>query len=435
MRFKKAWMLSGLVLCTGMSWAEEGADLRELERRMTSLSQEVAALKKEKDPVDVHQPVYGLAPAASKVYHLKEGVSLGGYGEMVYMNYDKQTDAGNPSNKRDTLDFFRFVLYTGYRFSERFVLNSELEVEHASQDKRGEVAIEMATLDYLWSTPLNVRAGLLLIPMGFINELHEPTVFHGVSRPSVERSILPTTWRENGVGLFGQAGPVSYRTYMVNGFQALGDKALTGTDGEVDGYTGSSGVRDGRQDGSLAFAEDMAWVGRADYAAVPGLLVGGSLYTGKAGQSAMVSGQELKAQTTIWEAHGDYQWEGVELRGLYSRVSVGDVALINEAQAFPGTKSVGEQMWGGYGQVAFNVLGHKTGGIYLAPFFRYERYNTQAKVPDGFSADPANDRTEMVYGVTFRPISTVVLKADFQNKNNRAGSGVDQWNLGMGYMF
>lgn len=404
------------------SYAEEGVGLNDLEKQVTALSQEVAKLKQAGTP-----PV--------QEGHAKDGITFGGYGELVYHDFAAKTDAGEASGEKNTLDLLRFVLNVGYRFSGKFALNSELEVEHANEEKRGEVAVEMATLDYLWAEPLNVRAGLLLVPMGLINESHEPPVFHGVNRPDVEQKIIPTTWRENGVGIFGHAGPVSYRTYVMNGFQAVNDYAVTGTSGAVDGFDAADGVKEGGAEGSEAFAEDWAWVGRVDYSGVPGLLVGGSLYTGDAGQGAMVAGEKLKARTTLWETHGDYQWQGVELRGLYSRVYVGDVGLINQAQGYSGNESVGEQMWGGYGQVAYNVLGHRARGLYLAPFYRYERYNTQAKVPDGYASDPANDRTEMVYGITFKPLPEVVLKADFQNNNNRAGSGVDQWNLGVGYMF
>ena len=435
MRIVKGIVSSVLLLSGGLLWAEESVDWVELEKRVTALSQEVSSLKTATKPNAVSQPVYGLAPAASKVYHLKEGVSLGGYGEMVYQDFDSQKDSGASSDKKSRLDLLRFVLYAGFRFSDKFVLNSEIEFEHAAEDKRGEVSVEMVTLDYLLAPAFNARGGLLLVPMGFLNELHEPTVYHGVNRPNVERTIIPTTWRENGLGFFGQTGPVSYRAYLINGFQAINDKALTGTDGNVKGYSSANGLRDGRQKGSNAYAEDWGGVGRVDFSGVPGLLVGGSLYTGEAGQSATVSSQTLSAQTTLWEAHGDFQWEGVEVRGLYSRGSVGQVSLINTAQGFTGNKSVGERIWGGYGQFAYNVFSRCEGGLYLAPFFRYERYNTQARVPDGFFSDPANDRTEMVYGLTFKPISTVVLKGEYQNNRNRADTGVDQWNLGLGYMF
>lgn len=402
--------------------AEETGSLTELENRVTALSQEVAQLKR-------------AAPLVAKEKDPNVGVTFGGYGELVYHDVAATTDAGNPSGEKNTLDFLRFVLNVGYRFSDKFILNSEIEIEHANQEKRGEVALEMATLDYLWTTPLNFRAGLLLLPVGLINESHEPPVFHGVDRPSVEQKIIRTTWRENGAGVFGQAGSLSYKGYVVNGLQAVNDYAVTGTSGAVEGYSAAEGLREGSAEGSEAFAEDLAWVARLDYSGIPGLRVGGSVYAGEAGQGATVAGEKLNARTTLWETHGDYEWQGLELRGLYSRVSVGQVGLINQAQGYTGNESVGEKMWGGYAQVAYNVFSHCSGGTYLAPFFRYERYNTQEKVPDGYASDPANDRTEKVYGITYKPMATVVFKADFQNNANRAGSGVDQWNLGMGYMF
>ncbi|MBK8870838.1 MAG: hypothetical protein IPN19_07255 [Elusimicrobia bacterium] len=418
--------------------------LQELESRLADLTKEVQALKedekKDESTKVAYQPVYGLSPAASKVYHLKEGVSLGGYGEMVYQNYDGQKDDGTASGKKDTLDFLRFVLYAGYRFSEKFVLNSEIEFEHAAEDKRGEVSVEMVTLDYLWSSPLNVRGGLLLLPVGFVNENHEPTVYHGVLRPSVERNIIPSTWRENGAGIFGQVGPLSYKGYVINGLQAVGDLHEHGFNQhkilrQSKGFQASTGVRDGRQKGSSALAEDWGWVGRLDYQVVPGVAVGGSVYSGDSGQGAMVAGEELKAKTTLWETRGDIQWNGLELRGIYTRLSVNQAGLVNVAQGFSGNKSVGEKMWGGYGQLAYNVFSVCDTGVYLAPFVRYERYNTQHRVPGGYATNPANDRTELVYGLTFEPIATVVLKGEYQNNRNRADTGVDQWNFGMGYMF
>jgi hypothetical protein len=106
---------------------------------------------------------------------------LGGYGELVYQNFDGQRDDGKASGKKDTLDLLRFVLYAGYRFSDRFVLNSEIEFEHAAEDKRGEVSVEMLTLDYLAAAPLNVRGGPFAPSHGIYQRMHEPTVFHGVN--------------------------------------------------------------------------------------------------------------------------------------------------------------------------------------------------------------------------------------------------------------
>ena len=141
---------------------------------------------------------------------------------MLYQGYDDTLDDGTDSGATDQLDFLRAIVYFGYKWNDHWLFNSEIEFEHASTEDGGEASVEFAYLDYLWKPELNARAGLLLIPMGFVNELHEPTTFLGARRPDVERVIIPTTWRENGFGLFGEAGPVSYRTYVVNGFEADG---------------------------------------------------------------------------------------------------------------------------------------------------------------------------------------------------------------------
>lgn len=434
----KLFKMGLAALCLGAALstvrAEEADRLSVLESKYDALVREFETLKNGKEGA-VHKPVFGLAPAASKVYHLKEGVTLGGYGEMVYQNFEARKDNGTASGKTDQLDFLRYVLYVGYRFSDKFLINSEVEIEHAAEDKRGEVSVEMVNVDYLHSPALNFRAGLLLLPVGFLNELHEPPIYHGTLRPNVERNIIPTTWRENGFGVFGQAGPLSYRAYLVNGLQALKDTALGGTTDKVKGFSASSGFRDGRQKGSSALAEDMALVGRLDYTGVPGLLVGGSCYTGPSGQNAVVGGEKLDARTTLWETHGEWNRSGWELRALYSRATLGDADRVNAAQGLAGNNSIGEALWGAYGQVAFNVLSRTEARASLSPFVRYERYNTQARVPSGFSANPANDRTELVYGLTYKPISTVVLKGEFIDNKNRAGTGVDQWNAAMGYLF
>ncbi len=416
------------------AFAEDGARIQELERKLGALTEEVDKLKSGENAP--YEPKFGLAPAAAKVYHLKEGVSLGGYGELVYQDFHARKDDGTGSGKRRQVDMSRFILYVGYRFSDKFVFNSEIEIEHAAEDKRGEVSVELVTLDYLHQPAFNLRGGLLLLPVGFINELHEPPIFHGALRPNVERNIIPSTWRENGVGVFGQAGPVAYRTYLVNGGQAVKDSVLGITGGDkVKGYSSSSGIRDGRQKGSSAFAEDLAWVARLDYTGLPGILVGGSFYAGDSGQNAVVSGRTLEAGTTLWEGHTEYKRRGLELRGLYARIGLGDASLINAAQGVTGGSSVGERMWGGYLQAAYNLFALCKTEQYLAPFLRYERYNTQAAVPAGFSSSGAYDRTEITHGLTYRPILNIVVKGEFQDLKNRAGSGVDQWNMALGYLF
>ncbi|MBI3291378.1 MAG: hypothetical protein HYZ73_00995, partial [Elusimicrobia bacterium] len=273
----KAVVVSCLTLaCTGILGtvrvrAEEPRFL-ELERKLDLLSAEIERMKLGETAAaePTPAPVFGLAPAAAKVYHVKKGVSLGGYGEMVYENFRKRKEDGTSSGKKNQLDFVRFILYAGYKFTDKLLLNSEVEVEHATtDDNKGEVAVEFAYLEYLWMKPLGVRAGLLLIPMGFLNELHEPPVFHGAKRPNVERNIIPTTWRENGVGIVGNVGSLAYRSYLVAGLRAVKD-----ADDKIDGFSADSGIRKGRTAGSKSRADDLAWVGRLDYVGFPGALVG-----------------------------------------------------------------------------------------------------------------------------------------------------------------
>ena len=275
------------------------------------------ALRIGRAAVSADESVYGLGPAASKVYRTERGVSIGGYGEVAYTNFDSTDEGGVPSGETDEFDFLRAVVYVGYKFNDRFLFNSELEFEHASTSEEGSVSVEFAYIDYLWRDQINVRGGLLLLPMGFINEMHEPTTFLGVSRPESERRIIPSTWRENGAGLFGELGPFDYRTYIVNGLDASEFSV--------------SGLRGGRQKGSKAKAEDFAWVGRIDYAGTPGLLAGASGYFGNSGQGLTDGqGNAINVGTSIIEGHVEWRWQGLELRLLGTRAERDDVAELNQ---------------------------------------------------------------------------------------------------------
>ena len=220
------------------------ARLAEIERRLELLAVEVENLKIGEAAVTVSREgeYSGLGPAASKVYAKEQGVSVGGYGEALLELFDDEREDGLPAEKTNRLDFLRAVLYFGYKFSDSWVFNSEIEYEHASTSNGGSVSVEFAYLDYLYRDALNLRTGLVLVPMGWLNELHEPTVYLGAVRPRTENRIIPTTWRENGIGAYGAFGGFEYRTYVVNGLDASGFSA--------------KGLRSGRQKGSKAKAED-----------------------------------------------------------------------------------------------------------------------------------------------------------------------------------
>jgi hypothetical protein len=401
--------------------AEQRID--EIERRLEILATEVENLKVGEEAVTATREgaMPGLGPAASKVYRKESGVSIGGYGEALYESFDSDRDDGSDSGATDQFDLLRAVFYFGYKFDDRFVFNSEIELEHASTSESGSASVEFAYVDYLYRTGFNPRAGLVLVPMGFVNELHEPTVFLGARRPETESRIIPTTWRENGIGAFGDLGGFSYRSYLINGLDASGFAA--------------GGLRGGRQKGSRAKAEDFAWVGRLDYDGFPGLVVGASVYLGDSGQGIeSTNGDGLGVGTTIWDGHVDYRYRGLQLRGLYSRAELDDVAELNEALGLGGSSSIGETLEGYYLQAGYDLL-RARGGRALTPFVRWESLDTQQEVPAGYASNPANDQEILTIGLAYQPIEQLILKLDYQDVDDRANTGVDRFNVGLGYIF
>ena len=401
--------------------------LAEIERQIEVLAREIEELKLgEAAPAAAEGKDlrYGVGPAASKVYG-KKGVSIGGYGEFLYQNFDGKRENREPSDARNQVDLLRAVFYFGYKFDDRWVFNSELEAEHAvtASDKGGEFEVEFAYLDYLFSRHLRARAGLVLIPAGLINELHEPPTFLGALRPDVERVLIPSTWRELGAGVYGDAGSFSYRLYAVNGLNSKG-------------YT-AEGIEEGRQEGSEAAAENWAVTGRLDWTPVPGAFVGASFFSGDSDQGELTpSDHSFSGRTTLFDLHADWNWRGLWLRGLYVRTTVGDAAAINEVNGFEGDESVGSRQWGWYLQGGFDVLSFKPGArASLIPFARYERYDTQSEVPAGYSRNPENDVKLLTIGVVLKPIEPIAIKLDWQRKRNAARTGVNQWNVGLGYLF
>ena len=391
-----------------------------IERKIEALTHEIERLKiGDAAMPEAELATFGLGPAAAKIYGAKKGVTIGGYGEMVYQNFDSKRDNGLPSGKTDQIDFLRAVFYFGYKFSDRFLFNSEIEIEHAQagEGKEGEVAVEFAYLDYKATSNFGARGGMVLLPIGFINELHEPPIFFGSLRPEVERNIIPTTWRENGAGVYGNAGPVTYRAYIVAGLDASD-------------FTASSWIRNGRQSGSKALAEDFALTARVDYIPTPGLLFGASAYVGDAGQGDPTLGD---AKVTLYEAHAEWDWRGLRVRGLYT---AGEFAESAAAVLSGAGAAIGTEVEGWYGEAAYNLLSpvDETRQA-LYPFIRYESYDTQKEVAPGFMADPANDRIVRTYGLSYLPIPNVAIKLDYQNRQNGAGTAVDQVNLALGYLF
>ena len=420
-----------------------------LEEKIEVLAEEIADLRSEQavpDEADPNASFSGLGPAASKVYRRDRGLSIGGYGDIRFRHFLK--DEGG---SQDIFDALRFVLYTGYKFNDWLVLNSEVEFEHGSTSGKGSASVEFLTVDFLLEEEFNIRAGLLLLPMGFLNEVHEPPFYYGAERPEVERQILPSTWRENGVGIFGSidlgaAGDVGYRMYAVNGFDATGFS--------------SSGLRGGRQKGSKALADHWAFVGRLDYdmsAVVPGLTFGGSVYAGKAGQNqqitrcvsscsalpgmpALVPENESfpipDTFVSIYELHAQYHGHGLKVRGLFAQAFVDDAGRLSTALGAGATDSVAKEMIGGYAEIGYDVLPLVfESEMSLEPFFRYEHLDTQHEVASGFTKDLVRDYDLLVVGLSFKPIPQVVIKMDYRDFRAKRGSIADEFQASIGFVF
>ena len=367
-----------------------------------------------------------MGPAAAKIYSARPGVSIGGYGEALYQNFAAKNQSREPSRQDDQVTLLRAVVYLGYKFDDHFVLNTEIEYENAvvASDKGGEAEVEFAYIDYMHSRPIQRAGGPRADPDGSRQHAARADELPGRLRPDVEERIIPSTWRELGFGFYGEAGPVSYHAYLVNGLNAAG-------------YAADEGIREGRQEGSEALARNWAFTGRLDYTGTPGLLLGASVFSGKAGQGRVTpSGREVGASTTVWDAHADWRWRGVWLRGLYAASTVGDAALVNELNGFEGDESVGSRQKGWSMQGAFDVLSLTSGSrASLFSFVRYEQSDTQARVPAGYERNPENDARVLTLGLAFKPIEQLVVKTDWQQRRNAARTGVNQWNVALGYIF
>ena len=402
--------------------APDAAQIEELRRRIDLLAAELERLRSGESPqvelTDERRQSLGLAPSAAATYRrASEGVSFAGYGEMLLENFNSENESGVGRAPTTRLDFLRAILYAGYRFNDKFLFNSEIEIEHAN-----EISVEFAYVDYLASDNLTLRGGMILLPLGLVNEFHEPTVFTGARRPETEQRILPSTWRENGAGILGSAGIVNFRAYVTNGLRGAGFS--------------SAGLRGGRQKGGKALAANLAFSGRLDITPVPGILAGLGLYSGGSGQEqVVVDGTRLDMGTTVVEVHGLAQVRGFDLRALFAQASVDQAGRASRALGLPAGSPIADTMQGGYLQAGYDVLSQFSTPLALTPYVRYEQVDTQHRVPGGFVRDLSRDLVLKTLGVELKPIPNVALKTDYQWIANEAGTGRNQFNVNLGYAF
>lgn len=338
-----------------------------------------------------------------------------------YMDFHVNRDAGNPF----VPDFHRFVLLFGHSFSDRIKFWSELEVEHSLVEggvESGEVALEQAYLDFLITPKFNLRAGMMLTPVGIVNERHEPPSFNGVERPFVETVIIPTTWRELGFGFTGDLGNgFRYRTYLTSSL-----------DGSL--FSAEGGISDGKTSGFNSSLRNPTLVGRLEYAGVRRLTLGTSFYRGSTGFNMPGVNPRVK----IANFDGRYSFRRMDFRGLFANTWVSQAAELNQhVQRNTGANpNVASQMRGYYVEPAFHVLPRRYRNDVIV-FARRETYNTQQEMPAGYLPLGQFNRTSWVTGVTYKPVPDVAIKFDYVFNRNQSSvvKPLNGINLGIGWWF
>ena len=330
---------------------------------------------------------------------------IGGYGELHY-------NAG----EKDELDFHRFVLFLGHDFTDDIHFFSELEVEHAFIEDTGdgstpgEIELEQAFIEFdFFEDRHKVDAGVFLVPVGILNETHEPPTFFGVERNLVETNIIPATWWEGGAGVRGElGGGFSYDLFIHSGLKTptTGSKAFK--------------IRNGRQKVAKARAEDGAVTGRIKWTGIPGVEVGvtGQYQRDITQGAQLVPGDDLDIAATLIEAHTDIRRGPFGFRALVARWDLAGAA----------PKVMGrDTQWGWYVEPAY-YFDTPVGEVGV--FGRYLEFDNEA-------GDDVDSKFQQIdVGLNFWPHPDVVLKFDYNLQFSPDGVNEDnRFNLGLGYQF
>lgn len=395
--------LLAAALAATFSAATQAADadtetrFKALEARLAALETENQMLKSQQKTTEqkvaaVSEEVQTSAAATSWVAN----TSIGGYGELHYNNLNGK--GGAPDKKE--IDFNRFVLFFGHKFDERTRFFSEVELEHvvASNVDKGEVELEQAYLEFDLNENHRAKAGLFLIPVGILNETHEPPTFYGVERNPVERDIIPATWWAGGVGLSGNFGAGFGYDFAIHEGLATS---------QVDGYKPS----EGRQETSEASAKDPAYTARLKWTGLPGLRLAAAFQH----QKNITQGTDATAgSANLYEVDGVYSQGPFMLKTLYAQWNLDG----------KGPAAIGaDKQFGWYIEPAFKL--NESWGF----FARHNVWDNKA----GDSVGSKMRQTNL--GVNFWPHPDVVLKADYQWQDNDDDKNQNGFNFGVGYQF
>jgi hypothetical protein len=359
-----------------------------------------------------------------KMHYKDNRFVVGAYGQV---DYNQQISSDN--NYNGNMDVHRIVLLFGYKFDNKTSVYTEVEYEHVE-----EVFIEQAFINHKINSWLNFRAGLMLIPMGIINEYHEPPIFNGVERPNLDKYIVPTTWREIGAGFMGRIDDYSlkYQIYITNG--------LLGYDGDAR-FNGQNGLRSGRQKGMESVFSFPNFAGRIDYFAIPGLKLGLSGYFGKSQSTAY---QGIDKNDELLKDSADSTVVGISMLGLDAQYTIAGFGFtgqlyyskhtnVQQYNTFTGS-DLGKSLLGYYIEASYNVLNTLPTKQELIPFVRFENYDTQFSVSADTPTNNTSARHELIFGLGWKMHNNAIVKIDYQTIDNGVET-VNFLNMGIGFMF
>ncbi|BCG64036.1 MAG: hypothetical protein methR_P1801 [Methyloprofundus sp.] len=374
---------------------KENAELKsnnsELKEKLDNTEQQV-----ENNTVAVETISDNVESQSSSGGHWYDRTTIGGYGELHYNNYD----SSDAKQQKDEIDFHRFVLFFGHEFTDNLRLFSEVEIEHSISGNGwgGGVELEQAYIEYDVTDQASMKAGLFLIPIGIINETHEPTTFYGVERNNVEKYIIPTTWWEAGISTkYNFANGIGVQLGLTSGLNA------------DDGY-----IRGGRGKISKQLVKSGGVYGGIKYTGLPGLEVAAN----------------FNYQTDLDQGASDTMGDAVlsEFHAIYSH-TLG-----------PGT-IMGKALYARWDISTTIDDAHTQDGWYLEPSYRVPTIIGDIGVYGRYEELKYYNKKQRSFGkwelgFNYWIHQNVVFKFDYFEKNSTDGSAKQTgFDLGMGYQF
>ncbi len=376
----------------------------------------------EKELEDLRQRVEKLEREKGKPSFGSDKLRFFGYGEAHWNNPKTGTMAQQDPAQGD---FHRLVLGWGYEFADWVRLETEVEFEHAG----GTLELEYAALDFDLSDHLTATTGALLVPLGMLNEYHEPTLFWSVERPEVERVVIPTTWQELGFGIKTRflEERLKYRAYIV---QAV----------DAGKFSGATGIRGGRGlGGRQTNASDFAFVHRAEYAPDVGgdfdLDLGASHYLAPEANHEQRDTQGVGVR--MYEADARVRTLGFDLRGTYALADLADAGELNRALRTSQSGTIGSQISGWYVDLGYHLL-----PLFidkpdqdLVLFVRNEWMDLNDDTQEQSLKNDAREVKIVTTGVAYFPVKNVALKGDVEHWDDRVQDKLTRVNLGVAFTF